>query len=338
MGRKAQVNIAFDLSSRVLQRQQLLEALDRMGRQQHYFREVNGRFTRDLSRLAIPDRLASGTLEELKAEYEIAATEVSPSRFLLVGQGLKNGDRVSLDEMHRINANFVLPEPNKKYLSEEADRMLRLHKAGESPLPGIYAQYWRIESVPEEGLVALGVRAPVAGERLAQIPLRRPAGLFESVSEAIRNPELGNSIGAAIGASAGLSVASSLLQSRDVEAWLKAAHYAQHVFFREQGRFARKWDELDSAVDFQFSKKSKSTENVRFHPIEIQEGGQRYRIVLEGTRGDIEGEQFILDQSGNIQQVRFTEALKQQLQSTTDLLEIFQVKPARELAPPSGIP
>jgi hypothetical protein len=69
--------------------------------------------------------------------------------------------------------------------------------------------------------------------------------------------------------------------------------------------------------------------NVRVHPIELSGQGKSsgYRLTLEGTTGDLMGEQFVIDDTGTMRQVRYTESLIQQLQSNTNLLENFQINP-----------
>ncbi|MGZ3740330.1 MAG: hypothetical protein ACXVB9_13210, partial [Bdellovibrionota bacterium] len=87
---KSDLQITQEWKEQQDNRQMLLEALDRLVRYEHYFHDINGRFTRDLSRLSVPGRLASGDFEELRRFYEISVIEVQPKRFLLLATGIKN--------------------------------------------------------------------------------------------------------------------------------------------------------------------------------------------------------------------------------------------------------
>ena len=79
-------------------RQMLIETLDRLVRYQRYFHDIYGRYTRDLSRILLPNRLATGDLEQLRRSYEISVIEVQPKRFLILATGIKNTDRITVDE------------------------------------------------------------------------------------------------------------------------------------------------------------------------------------------------------------------------------------------------
>src|SRR5690606_34352941 len=104
--------------------------------------EINGRFTRDISRLALPDQLSSGKRELLERDYEISVLEVRPNRFMLLATGITSSDRITIDESHRLNANFILPAPSRDYLLQEADRLLRLRAHGLPAEGGAFSRYW----------------------------------------------------------------------------------------------------------------------------------------------------------------------------------------------------
>lgn len=306
-------------------RQLLIEALDKMARYQKYYNEIHGRFTRDISRLAIPDQLAAGKRELLDRDYEISVLEVKPNRFILLATGTNSSDRVTIDESHRLNANFVLPAPSRAYLFQEADRLLRLRAHGLPAEGGVFARYWDFSTDEALEWVAVGVRNPVLG--LKRGMEGEGNSIFASVREQVQN-RMGVEPArdpAALGVPPRFK---ENLESRDVNEWLNAAHLAQHVHLRERGRFARRWEELDSVSDYRFADRIKSVKNLRVHPIELENKG--YQLTLEGTSGDLLGEQFVMDQSGSVRQVRYTETLIQQLQETTNILENFQINPIVE--------
>jgi hypothetical protein len=305
-------------------RQLLIEALDKMARYQKYYNEIHGRFTRDISRLAIPDQLSAGKRDLLDRDYEISVLEVRPNRFILLATGTNSSDRVTIDESHRLNANFVLPAPSRSYLFQEADRLLRLRAHGLPAEGGVFSRYWDFATDEAKEWVAVGLRTPVLGVK------RGMEGEGNSIFASVRE-QVQSRMGDPAREPAALGVPGrfkDILESRDVNEWLNAAHLAQHVHLREKGRFARRWEELDSVSDYHFADRIKSVKNLRVHPIELETKG--YQLTLEGTSGDLLGEQFVMDQSGSVRQVRYTETLIQQLQETTNILENFQINPIVE--------
>lgn len=328
-GAKNAIQLSQEMKERQEARQLLLEALDKLARYQHYFHQVNGRFTRDLSRLSLPVQLASGTLDGLMREYEVSVLEVHPNRFLILASGTANSDRVTIDESHRLNANFVLPPPSRAYLVEEADRLLRLRNEGAEPAAGLFSRYWKL--APEEGSswVAIGQRSPVLGEKRGLQLRREVASIFSANTDQLRSRmgAFSGELNAAVAAAepARSSLYKESLDAKDATEWLLAAQLAQRVYRGEQGRYAMRWEELDRVSAFQFGERMKFVRNVRVHPIELLPNA--YRLTLEGTAGDLMGEQFIIDEGGAVRQVRYTETLIQQLQSGTNLLENFQINP-----------
>jgi len=323
--------VGREMRDQVERRQLLLEALDKLARYQRHYSELHGRYTRDLARLSVPSRLTSGTQEALRRHYEISVLEVRPSRFLILASGVDNSDRVTIDESHRINANFVLPAPARAYLFEEAERMIRLTEEGLPQSAGLVSRYWQLRQEDGASWVAVGVRAPVMGERRAIPGGRGMATIFSSVREKMQS-RLSSTSPAATRMPAEAAIPAhgahkEILDGSDVSDWLLAAHQAQHVHLRERGRFAARWEELDSVSDYYFSERMRAVKNLRVHPIELSGGREGYRLVVEGTSGDLQGEQFMMDSGGVLRQVRYTEALIQQLQETTNILEIFQINP-----------
>lgn len=330
LGSKSAMQVGQEVREQLERRQLLLEALDKMVRYQKYYSEVNGRFTRDLTRLALPITLSSGTQEELKRNYEISVLEVRPNRFQLLATGLGSSDRITIDESHRINSNFVLPAPARTYLIEEADRILRLKAQGKPAGEGIVSRFWKVASDEGQPLVAVGLRTPVLGER-REIAEGAVVSLFDSVKEKVKSklsqgrfppPRKIASV-----ESPKVDALKEVLGTNDVSEWLEAAHLAQHVHFREKGKFASRWEELDAVSNYRFTDRMRLVKNLRVHPIELSENAAGYQLTLEGTSGELMGEQFLMDKSGSMRQVRYTETLIEQLQKTTNILENFQINP-----------
>lgn len=322
-------------------RQLLLEVLDKTVRYQKYFGDTHGRFTRDLGRLLLPTHYASGAREDVEQHYEISVVEADPNRFLLLATGTDGGDRVTIDEAYRISANFVLPPPAKAYLIEEADRVLRLKAQGIEPEGGLYSRYWDIRSGGEDhpGLfLARGIKAPIVGERREWQAGGDSTSIFASVSEQVKQ----RMATAAERGLASLARNEGLLPTGpykenlgigDVRDWLEAAHFAQHVYRKEKGSFAKRWEDLDTVSDFHFAERMRVAKNIRVHPVDLAADNDTFHLTLEGTAGDLLGEQFVVDTGGTVRQVRYTEALIQQLQETTAILQNtfhFQINPIVE--------
>ncbi|RZA05781.1 MAG: hypothetical protein EOP11_12010 [Proteobacteria bacterium] len=332
-GAKNALQVSEEMKDRQVGRQLLLEAMDKLSRYQGYYAEVNGRFTRDLSRLSMPAQLGSGTWEELRRDYEISVLEVHPNRFLLLATGVNNSDRVTIDESFRLNANFVLPPPSRAYLVEEADRLLRLKQEGIEPKEGVFTRFWSLTPEEGAGLVAVGQRPPVMGERRTLEARREVASLFSAVGNQVKDtmgfdPSVSGPAENSEGAKTSAGYKENL-ESKDVTEWLQAAQLAQLSHRRELGRYAKRWEDLDRVSSYRFGDRMRVARNVRVHPIELSGQGKRsaYRLTLEGTTGDLMGEQFVIDDTGTMRQVRYTESLIQQLQSNTNLLENFQINP-----------
>lgn len=341
LDQKSALRFTGDLRDREQQRQLLVEALDKIVRYEKYYSETYGRYTRDLSRLQLPARFAGGSREEIQSAYEISVPEAYPNRFLILATGINNGDRVMIDESHRLSANFILPPPSRAYLLEEADRLLKLRAQGVDPEPGIYSRYWKVESSEEGALVASGVKDPILGERREWKMEESP--LFAAVSEQVKS-RLGlesrrpSSIAHEEPTYPEKTIAPfhESVGARDVYEWLEAGRYAQQIFRREHGRFAQRWEQLDGVSDFHFAERMRNVKNVRVHPIELSADKSGFRLTLEGTDGALMGEQFVIDQAGTVRQVRYTEALIHQLQETTSILQNafqFQINPVGDGSP-----
>lgn len=297
-------------------RQRLVEVLDTVMRYEHYYREVHGRFTRDLDRLGLPLESGAGRLAEVRRAYEISVLEIGGDRLTLLATGARQ-DRVTIDERHRVHANFILPPPSKYALYEEASRQIAARRAGRAVPEGVYTPYWRLERGEENGdffYTAVGVRQPVLGERHSGLVIERtPSSLFSTVSEQLRsrlNPESRKP--SAIGPG-------EQFTAEDVQLFLAEARQAMHVYKREKGVWAKRWEDLDAVTGFRFLERKAKAANVKISAVELEDAG--YRITVDGISGDLLGEQFALDQSGTIRQVRYTEALIQQLEESTALLK-----------------
>lgn len=334
---KSLTEISVEIQKQAEVRRTLLESLDRIVRYQKYYAEVHGKFTRDLNRLPVPDRQTASSEIDIRKFYEISVLDARPNRILVLATGISNGDRVTIDEGHRVSANFILPSPSRTYLEEEADRLLRIMGQGKSAETGLYSRYWKIESGEGRSLVAHGLRAPVLGQKKELEPARELSSLFASIREKVESRIMGKpskdseTDGRSVASGASPSKYPTLWVSEDVFAWLEAARLAQHVHFREKGKYARKWEDLDAVSNYDFVQRMKLAKNIRVNPIEFE--GESFRISIEGTSGDLMGEQYFVDHSGSIRQLRYTETLIQQLQETTSILENFQINPIFE---PSG--
>jgi len=316
---------AADVSQAMQVRQKLVEALDKIIRYQNYYKEIHGSFSRDITRLGIPENLSSGTMDEVRRVYEISVLEIAPQRVLLLATGVNQGknrsitrmDRVTMDERHRFNANFILPPPSRSYLYEEGDRLLRLKLSGNSYIDSVYSSYWQLENSKDLATIAvIGKKNPVLNERRSF----SDTTLFENVREQLRGRNLdeSNRFPAAISLP-NSAFGTKKLRAEDVRALLLEAHQAQHIYKRERGFYTRKWEDLDAVTGFQFLDKKQKAANIRFQPIQLAENG--YQIILEGTSGELLGEQFQIDQNANVRQVRYTDTLIQQLQKSTEFLE-----------------
>jgi hypothetical protein len=342
---KSETQLSQEWKEQQEARQMLVEALDRLVRYQHYFHDINGRFTRDLSRLSLPSHLASGDLEQLQRYYEISVIEVQPNRFLLQATGVKNTDRVTIDESHRLNANFVPPAPTRAYLLEEADRLLSQRAEGLSAEEGLYSRYWQI--TPEDQTwVATGLQQPVTGDRREYQGDRMLETIFQQVSERVKGTmgektDDGKVIEGPSPASVSddalmldeprTSLFKEVLTPSDVQEWLESARLAQHVHRKEHGHYAKRWEQLDEVSSYHFAERMKAVKNLRVHPIELSSDEREFHLTLEGTSGDLMGEQFVMDRTGSMRQVRYTEALIHQLQEGTNLLEnAFRINPVED--------
>lgn len=335
---KSILQVSEELKQREMRRQLLVEVLDKTVRYQKYYGDTHGRFTRDLSRLLLPARYVSGTREEIQQSYEISVLESYPNRFLILATGIDNSDRLTIDESYRLSANFVLPPPTRVYLLEEADRILRLRAQGLEPEIGLYSRYWQIAKAGDDrpGLfTAVGIKSPILGEKREWQVAGESNSIFAAVSEQVkqRMTQATDRGLASLARNEGLLPNSPYKENlgvQEVKEWLEAGRFAQQVYRREKGEFARRWEDLDAVSDFHFSDRMRAVKNIRVHPVDLSADRKTFHLTLEGTSGDLMGEQFVVDEIGAVRQVRYTEALIQQLQETTTILQNtfgFQINP-----------
>ncbi|MGZ3711255.1 MAG: hypothetical protein ACXVBE_05840 [Bdellovibrionota bacterium] len=346
---KSVLQVSEELKLRESRRQLLVEVLDKTVRYEKYFGETHGRFTRDLSRLLLPGHYASGSREEIQQSYEISVLETLPNRFIILATGIDSSDRITIDESHRLSANFVLPPPARAYLLEEADRILRLRAQGLEPESGLYSRYWNIERSGDEHpgvFTAFGTRTPVLGEKRELEGQSEPNSIFAAVSEQVKQ-RMGMATErglASLARNEGLLPSSPYKENlgvQEVREWLEAGRFAQEIYRREKGEIARRWEDLDLVSDFHFADRMRAVKNIRVHPVDVGADRKTYRLTLEGTAGDLMGEQFVVDQEGVVRQVRYTEALIQQLQETTAILQntfSFQINPVVGDSTPKTLP
>lgn len=344
-------NAQSEESTRI--RQLLLEALDHYVRFQHYHREVYGRFSRDLRSLGVPLTLPSGSTEELRHFYEISVSEADSKRFLILANaqpGLSpelqlRGDRVTVDERYRLNANFTIPPLNKKYLIQTADRILDLKLRGRVAEMGIAAEYWRFEQKQEldrSRWVAVGRRGSAVGTlRQASFerePERSVASIFQQVRRRLNQPVQNKT------ADKGEAENNRDLDIRSLNFLLNDARFAQYIHYRERGVYTEQWGDLDQVAGFQIEERVRSSTNISQEPIELVPGG--FVIRLKATRGALLGEVFAINELGAVKQIRFSDVLVKELKDTASLLgnptrfqisEVHQLKNVDERSP-AGFP
>lgn len=296
-------------------RQKLLEALDKIIRYENYYQRLYGRFTRDFTHLSLPENLSNGKFEDVRSRYEISVIESQAQRILVLAVNPESGDKATIDERFRINANFILPPPSKSYLQEEGERILRLGRLGIKAEFGAFLSYWNLKRETEDESTrwtVIGNRAPIYGEKFSD---GASLSLFSSIRERMME-RVGLEDKGRMPASVGNPV-----REEEVREWLKQARFAQFIYRQEFGRFARRWEDLDAVTGFGFSEKKSRADNLRVNPIEVASDDSSYTITLEGTKGDLLGEQFVMNERGELRQLRYTDALIEQLQQSTQILE-----------------
>ncbi|MGZ6290262.1 MAG: hypothetical protein ACXWQO_18885, partial [Bdellovibrionota bacterium] len=193
---------------------------------------------------------------------------------------------------------------------------------------------------------AFGTRTPVLGEKRELEGQSEPNSIFAAVSEQVKQ-RMGMATErglASLARNEGLLPSSPYKENlgvQEVREWLEAGRFAQEIYRREKGEIARRWEDLDLVSDFHFADRMRAVKNIRVHPVDVGADRKTYRLTLEGTAGDLMGEQFVVDQEGVVRQVRYTEALIQQLQETTAILQntfSFQINPVVGDSTPKTLP
>lgn len=248
-------------------RQELLETLDRLAAYEGYYRSVYGHYTKILGRtgLSISPRLAEA--------YDIRVQEASRDRFLILASSERDGrlaDFVSVDHLHRVHANFRLPEPSSDYLRQHAERQLRrLAREGRPERfreSGIFQGYFRFDarlnSNGERVAVAQGIAGPVKGlefELDSKTLVARDAQGTE-LDWAAREQRPQSSVVAGWKNAAPTTgehpvprASRSLTASfAGLKGALEEVYLAQRIFRGETGRYARNWEELARVANFRF--------------------------------------------------------------------------------------
>lgn len=322
-------------------RQALLEALDYYVRYQQYYREVYGRFSRDLAELGVPDMLALGSLEEVRRNYEISVLEASSKRLVILataqpGAAVAPGtrsDRITVDERFRLNANFQLPPLAKKYLLTEADRGLSLRFKGREALLGLSADYWSFEPKQEAEKIrwsAVGKQGPVLGNLRhhanPSLPERGLASVFTRVSRHLGGTK--RSIAA--------NEEHAELGVRQIRYLLADARLAQHIHLRERGFYAEDWQALDQVTSFRIVERLDRSPNLSREPIELLRNSS-FELRLKAISGPLLGEVFSMGLSGELKQIRFTDVLVKKLNESSKILQGtavgFQISEIKDRSP-----
>lgn len=160
-------------------RRDLVEGLDGIVEQEHYYRSLHGRFAKDWESLGISPTLV------VSRHFEIHIVEADADRLLISALAEVDGklaDMASIDHRFELQANFPLPEPSVDHLRAVAFRHLaELRHAPEGIVPiesAVYRGYfnYRVSGASEGGRisVAIGIRQPVLG---LQLDLAHPTGI-----------------------------------------------------------------------------------------------------------------------------------------------------------------
>ena len=241
-----------NIKNQVVNRRDLIEALDRLVVYEHYYHSVYGRFAKLINRTGF------NLPRHLTEIYDVRIVEAGDDHLLVSAFSEVNGktlDMVSIDQDYGIHANFELPPPRSEYLKEQAIKHLRQIRGSPggqlSSEEGIYRDYFKYsvetDSKDEKVAVALGVQAPVQGVRLeldekGLLPTDTPeammlSDLMKDAAEAFVTPQTG--------------------QQPEVNAGhlQEEAYLAQKIFLGEMGRYAKSWSELSRIAHFRFEGK-----------------------------------------------------------------------------------
>ncbi len=309
-------------------RQLLVEVMDYSVRYQRYYREVYGRYAREFEGLGIPEQLSIGTLSEIRRYYEISFIESDPKRLMVLASAKPNhpsglgleGDRLIIDENYRINGNFPVPHPSKKFLAEESDRVLQLRIRRRQAEIGLAKSYWKFEPRFEgerAKWIAVGIKAPVNG--MQRLPSIIPAEPAESRSIASIFHQVKRHLSARVAKKDRTNEATNEQEfgSNEIHFLLSDARLAQHIHFREAGIYSSDWPSLDRYSSFRIEERAKASSNVDLNEIELTPDGFLLKIKI--TRGELIGELFSMNEIGELKQIRYTDILVGELQQPTGI-------------------
>lgn len=162
-------------------RRELLESMDRLVILENYYQSVYGHYTQVLNHagFSLPSRIAR--------HYEIRVVSAGKSQFQASAFAEEHGkitDRIWVDQLFRVTANFPIPAPSAEYLKFRASQQLKVLRDLEPPRVisehGIYTGYFRYEIRRDSGdrpvAVAIGVQSPVLGVQLESEPKKTLLG------------------------------------------------------------------------------------------------------------------------------------------------------------------
>lgn len=166
-----QLSAPGPLESSLVRHQKLVEFLDQIVLQEQYYHSLHGQYTRLLNRLRL------GPSEELLREYEFFVTKADRSGLEVIASSERvdgREERISIDQDYGVQANFALPPPRPEWLRLQAARVIRqAFYGGLTTVPseaGVFQGYFRYESKqqkPKLILTAVGIKAPVLGQRVS---------------------------------------------------------------------------------------------------------------------------------------------------------------------------
>ncbi|MFL5814141.1 MAG: hypothetical protein ACJ763_11235 [Bdellovibrionia bacterium] len=181
-------------------RRELLESMDRLVILENYYHSVYGHYTQVLNHagFSLPARLSR--------HYEIRVMTAAKNQFQASAFAEERGkitDRVWVDQLFRVTANFPIPAPSAEYLKFRAAQHLNALRDLEPPhfIPeyGIYTGYFRYEIRRDSGdrpvAVAIGVQSPVAGIQLESEPKKTILGESREVKDPMALPNLSGEVG-----------------------------------------------------------------------------------------------------------------------------------------------
>jgi hypothetical protein len=181
-------------------RRELIESLDRLVILENYYHSIYGHYTQVLNHagFSLSSRLAR--------HYEIRVVAAAKNQFQASAFAEEHGkltDRVWVDQLFRVTANFPIPAPSAEYLKFRAAQHLKTLRDLEPPrlIPehGIYTGYFRYEIRRDSGdrpvAVAIGVLSPVVGIQLESEPQKTILGESREAKDSVALLNLSGEVG-----------------------------------------------------------------------------------------------------------------------------------------------